>query len=103
MRAGIKNKSLSAENKKNFFCFVACALCFLLPLFTSAHTVNYDAQTLSATAVAGYYIKLGFTHILPLGFDHILFILGIFFLTPNLRAVLLQATAFTVAHSITLG
>ena len=32
-----------------------------------------------------------------------LFILGIFFLNPNLRSVLWQATAFTVAHSITLA
>jgi len=86
--------------KKNFF-FLFIITFF--PFILSAHTVNYDAQTLSATGVAGYYIRLGFTHILPLGFDHILFILGIFFLTPNLRSVLLQATAFTVAHSITLG
>jgi len=68
-----------------------------------AHTINYEVQSLSSTGVAGYYIKLGFTHILPLGFDHILFILGIFFLNPNLRSVLWQATAFTVAHSITLA
>ncbi len=76
---------------------------FLFPLNLFAHTVNYDVQSLSSTGVVGYYIKLGFTHILPLGFDHILFILGIFFLNPNLRSVLFQATAFTIAHSITLG
>jgi len=86
--------------KKNFYILFAITF---FPLILFAHTVNYDAQTLSATGVAGYYIRMGFTHILPLGFDHILFILGIFFLTPNLRSVLLQATAFTVAHSITLG
>src|ERR1041385_4551393 len=78
-------------------------LFLLLPCALLAHTVNYDLQTLSGAGVAGYYIKLGFMHILPLGYDHILFILGIFFLTPNLKAVLVQATAFTVAHSITLG
>ena len=72
------------------------------PMIAFAHTVNYDAASLSAAGVSGYYIKLGFEHILPLGFDHILFILGIFFLNPNLRAVLWQVTAFTVAHSITL-
>jgi len=46
---------------------------------------------------------LGFKHILPLGLDHILFILSIFLLTSKLKPVLWQATAFTVAHTITLG
>src|SRR4029077_2261691 len=48
-------------------------------------------------------VGLGFTHILPNGLDHILFVLGLFFLTTNIRSVLAQVTAFTVAHSITLG
>ncbi len=74
----------------------------VFPLYLSAHTVNYEVQSLSSAGIAGYYIRLGFTHILPRGFDHILFILVIFFLNPNLKAVLWQATAFTVAHSITL-
>ncbi|MEO6632195.1 MAG: HupE/UreJ family protein, partial [Mucilaginibacter sp.] len=46
---------------------------------------------------------LGYKHILPLGFDHILFILSLFLLSPKLKPVLWQATAFTVAHSVTLG
>ncbi len=48
-------------------------------------------------------VALGYTHILPNGLDHILFVLGLFFLTTNARSVLAQVTAFTVAHSITLG
>jgi hypothetical protein len=87
---------------KNYKYFIP-ALLFLFPLCLEAHTINYDVQSFSSAGVAGYYIQLGFTHILPLGFDHILFILGIFFLNPNLRSVLWQATAFTVAHSITLA
>ncbi|MCX6275427.1 MAG: HupE/UreJ family protein [Bacteroidetes bacterium] len=78
-------------------------LIFIFPNIVSAHAINYDVESLSSTGVAGYYVRLGFTHILPFGFDHILFILGIFFLNPNLRAVLWQATAFTIAHSITLA
>jgi hypothetical protein len=88
---------------KKYILNTCIALLFFLPEISVAHTINYDVQTLSSAGVAGYYIKLGFTHILPLGFDHILFILGIFFLNPNLRSVLWQATAFTVAHSITLA
>ena len=49
------------------------------------------------------YLVLGFEHILPKGLDHILFILGIFLLTTRLRPILAQVTAFTIAHSITLG
>jgi len=49
------------------------------------------------------YLILGFEHILPRGLDHILFILGIFLLTTRVRPILAQVTAFTIAHSITLG
>jgi hypothetical protein len=49
------------------------------------------------------YTVLGFTHILPKGLDHILFVLGIFLLSRYWRPLLLQVTAFTVAHSITLA
>ncbi|HET8772194.1 MAG TPA: HupE/UreJ family protein [Thermoanaerobaculia bacterium] len=54
-------------------------------------------------AVVRQYLALGFTHILPYGLDHILFVLGIFLLSTRLKPVLLQVTAFTLAHSITLG
>jgi hydrogenase/urease accessory protein HupE len=49
------------------------------------------------------YLRLGFTHIVPQGLDHILFVLGIFLLSTRVRDVLAQVTAFTVAHSITLA
>lgn len=49
------------------------------------------------------YLALGFTHILPNGLDHMLFVLGIFLLSSRARTVLWQVSAFTVAHSITLG
>ena len=53
--------------------------------------------------VARQYLVLGYTHILPKGSDHILFVLGIFLLSTRWKPVLLQVTAFTVAHTITLG
>ena len=49
------------------------------------------------------YLWLGYTHILPKGLDHILFVLGIFLLSPRFKTMFLQVTAFTIAHSITLG
>lgn len=68
-----------------------------------AHTVNYNLTSLSKTEVGLVYLQMGYTHILPFGFDHVLFVLGLFFLNPKLKSVIWQATAFTIAHSITLG
>ncbi len=49
------------------------------------------------------YGIIGFTHILPRGLDHILFVLGLFLLNTNWRPLLVQVTAFTLAHSVTLA
>jgi HupE / UreJ protein len=68
-----------------------------------AHASVIDIEKLSGTDNAALYLILGFTHILPSGLDHILFVLGLFLLNPKLKPVLLQVTAFTVAHTITLG
>jgi hydrogenase/urease accessory protein HupE len=57
----------------------------------------------SGWEVVRLYFGLGFTHIVPKGLDHILFVLGIFLLSQRLRPVLLQVTAFTVAHTLTLA
>jgi hydrogenase/urease accessory protein HupE len=57
----------------------------------------------SRLRIAWRYARLGFTHIVPGGLDHVLFVLGICLLNRRLRPVLWQVSAFTVAHSITLG
>jgi hypothetical protein len=49
------------------------------------------------------YLALGFTHIVPHGLDHVLFVVGIFLLSGRWRTVLWQVSAFTLAHSLTLG
>lgn len=49
------------------------------------------------------YVQMGYTHILPEGLDHILFVLGLFLLSTRLKPLLWQITAFTVAHSLTLA
>ena len=49
------------------------------------------------------YVHMGVRHILPDGLDHILFVLGLFLFSTHLRPLLWQLTAFTAAHSITLG
>ncbi len=49
------------------------------------------------------YIPIGFDHIVPKGLDHILFVLGLFFLALRIRPLLTQVTAFTVAHTVSLA
>ena len=59
--------------------------------------------TVSATQVFLDYIGIGFTHIVPKGLDHILFVVGLFLLSPRLKPLLIQITSFTLAHSVTLA
>ncbi|MFZ5961685.1 HupE/UreJ family protein [Thalassococcus sp. BH17M4-6] len=49
------------------------------------------------------YIPVGFEHIVPMGLDHILFVLGLFFLSTRLGPLLWQISAFTLAHTVTLA
>jgi hypothetical protein len=57
----------------------------------------------SAAEVIIKYVVSGFEHIIPLGIDHILFVLGLFFFSLAWRPLLWQVTAFTLAHTITLA
>ncbi len=84
--------------------YILLGFCFLL--FANAiyaHTINYALEKAPAGNVFFYYLKLGYMHILPNGFDHILFVTGLCLLSKKVSTILWQATAFTVAHSITLA
>lgn len=80
---------------------IAFLLLIFLPQAIQAHSI--DLKGFPTEDVARIYLELGFTHIIPLGLDHILFVVCLFFLSPKLKTVIWQATAFTIAHSITLG
>ena len=56
----------------------------------------------SGLRVAGTYLTLGAEHIL-FGIDHLLFVLGLLLLAKGFGLLVKTVTAFTVAHSITLG
>ena len=49
------------------------------------------------------YTGIGIGHILPGGLDHILFVLALFLSTTRLRPLVIQLSAFTLAHTATLG
>ncbi len=59
--------------------------------------------TETALQVFSRFIVQGFQHIIPKGLDHILFVLGLFFFSLHMRPLLVQITAFTVAHTVTLA
>lgn len=94
-------------NKASYLYYSRIAGLSLLLLLISqplwAHVVVGELEKMSKGQAALVYLGLGYKHILPLGFDHILFILSLFLLSPKLKPLLWQATAFTIAHSVTLG
>jgi hydrogenase/urease accessory protein HupE len=52
--------------------------------------------------IARAYVTLGVEHILG-GFDHLMFVLALLFLVSFNRRLVLTISAFTLAHSLTLG
>lgn len=76
------------------------------------HAVLYEARPEVAVvaaqrgaptgAVAGPLFRLGIEHILT-GYDHLLFLLGLILVGGRLRPLMLVVSAFTLAHSLTLG
>jgi hypothetical protein len=86
--------------KKYWLLFI---LLFIAAAPSSAHVIQYEMDKMSKDTVFWKYTLTGIEHIIPLGFDHILFITCVFFLSPSLKKVILQASMFTLAHSITLG
>ena len=77
--------------------FLFCTSCAF------AHTINYALENAPSNEVVWFYLQLGFKHIVPDGIDHILFVAGLCLLSTNIKTIFWQATAFTVAHSITLA
>lgn len=80
------------------------------PLFTlqaasitppAEHDPEHDSE--HDIASLARYLVFGFTHILPKGLDHVLFVIGLYLGARKLRTLLILVTSFTLAHSITLG
>lgn len=62
-----------------------------------------DSVSESASSVFLRYIGIGIEHVIPKGPDHILLVLGLFFLSTRMGPLLTQVSIFTVAHVITLA
>lgn len=49
------------------------------------------------------YFSLGFEHVIPFGYDHMLFIISLFFFNSKIKSAIIQCSIFTIAHSSTLA
>ena len=49
------------------------------------------------------FVNIGFNHVIPLGWDHILFIIGMALSSLLWRRLLVLVSSFTLAHTLTLG
>ena len=56
----------------------------------------------TGTDIAATYLRLGTEHILA-GVDHLLFVFALLLIVNSTRQLIITVTAFTLAHSITLG
>jgi len=50
-----------------------------------------------------HYCQVGFLHVLPWGYDHVLLIMALFLSDDNFKRTLLRSALFTLAHSLTLA
>jgi len=57
---------------------------------------------MAGNKLAGALFLLGIEHSLT-GFDHLMFLFGVVLVAGSVRTLLLAITAFTLAHSVTLG
>jgi hydrogenase/urease accessory protein HupE len=64
---------------------------------------NADISAPAEKPFGSGWVSSGFRHVLPLGLDHMLFILGLFLLMPKWKPLMGQSLLFTFAHSITLA
>src|SRR4051812_26908964 len=88
------------NTKAKYFFFIM--LLMLLSASGFGHTINYALENAPVKAVSLFYFKLGFNHIIPEGIDHVFFIIGICLINTKLRSIIFQASAFTVAHTVSL-
>ena len=74
----------------------------LLDAESGPAAIDLEAASPSAAHAAWHYLELGVRHILS-GFDHLVFLAGLLLASRTGRELVLALTAFTIAHSVSLG
>lgn len=65
--------------------------------------VPVSGPTRGFLATFAGFLRSGFTHVLPDGWDHALFMLAMFLSAPSPSMACLRSLSFTLGHSLTLG
>lgn len=87
----------------NYLPFLLVLYILVTPIIVLGHSINYALEKAPDSQVVGFYVRLGVRHIIPLGTDHILFVTSLCLLSNHIKTIFWQATAFTIAHSVTLA
>ena len=74
----------------------------LLGAESDSLAVDIGASSTAAGRLAWSFLKLGNHHTLS-GYDHLLFLAGLFLAACTVRELVVLLTAFTIAHSISLA
>ena len=69
---------------RSIFCL---SLLLMISVVVWGHTINYALEKAPTGNVIWYYLKLGYRHILPEGFDHILFVVGLCLLSNKIKVI----------------
>jgi hypothetical protein len=92
----------AGENRPNFVLKMDGAEGGYLTLNPGAsQTIGKDSGPASGLGWTSF--RHGFEHVVPQGWDHVLFVMGLFFYRRKWRPLLAQSLAFTLAHTVTLG
>lgn len=73
------------------------------PEFLGSSETSSAATTTDSVAPFLNTLRAGFTHILPYGWDHLLFVLAVLLMCTTLKQTVIGVTAFTIGHSISLA
>ena len=74
----------------------------LLDAESGPTAIDLEAASRSTARAAWHFVELGIRHILS-GYDHLVFLAGLLLAARTGRELMVALTAFTVAHSVTLG
>lgn len=71
------------------------------PILITHSSGNHAASDIRSTFVS--FLRQGFLHVVPLGVDHILFVVGLFLMSRKFKVLIYQVSVFTLAHTLTLA
>jgi hypothetical protein len=97
------NNVISGHKEDRFAVLFPGETSYVLNLANLNNAADNAAAERNPWPIFRAFFAEGFTHVLPGGWDHILFVLGLVLLCRQWRTLVWQVATFTVAHTLTLG